>query len=58
MTKRKAALLLRKVNAHDDLIVLDGVLDLNEAGEVVPFTYSITAYGADYPVDATSPRLE
>ena len=58
MTKRKAALLSRsKVNAHDDLIVLDGVLDLDEAGEVVPFTYSITAYGADYPVDGLIKRL-
>ena len=58
MTTRNAALLSRsKVNAHDDLIVLDGVLDLDEAGEVVPFTYSITAYGADYPVDGLIKRL-
>ena len=59
MTKRKEALLSSsKVNADDDLIVLDGVLDLDEAGEVVPFTYSITAYGADYPVDGLIKRLQ
>ena len=58
MTKRKTASLSRdKVKADDDLIVLDGVLDLDEAGEVVPFTYSITAYGADYPVDGLIKRL-
>ena len=58
MTKRKAASSSRsKVNADDALIILDGVLDLDEAGEVVPFTYSITAYGADYPVDGLIKRL-
>lgn len=31
--------------------------DLDEAGEVLPFTYSITAYGADYPVDSIVKRL-
>jgi len=31
--------------------------DLDEASEVIPFTYSITAYGADYPVDALVKRL-
>ena len=32
--------------------------DLDEAIEVIPFTYSITAYGADYPVDSIVKRIE
>lgn len=35
----------------------DVVDDLDEASEVIPFTYSITAYGADYPVDSLVKRL-
>lgn len=31
--------------------------DLDEAAEVIPFTYSITAYGADYPVDSLIKRI-
>jgi hypothetical protein len=34
------------------------VEDLDEASEVIPFTYSITAYGADYPVDSLVKRIE
>ena len=33
------------------------VVDLDEAEEVIPFTYSITAYGADYPVDSLVKRI-
>jgi hypothetical protein len=32
--------------------------DLDEASEVIPFTYSITAYGADYPVDSLVKRID
>ncbi|NOT32994.1 MAG: DUF262 domain-containing protein [Candidatus Eisenbacteria bacterium] len=32
--------------------------DLDEVSEVIPFTYSITAYGADYPVDSLVKRIE
>ena len=32
--------------------------DLDEAAEVIPFTYSITSYGADYPVDSLVKRIE
>jgi hypothetical protein len=32
--------------------------DLDEASEVIPYTYSITAYGADYPVDSIVKRME
>ena len=42
----------------DALIEDDGVLDLDEAREVIPTNYEITAYGADYPVDALVSRLK
>jgi len=32
--------------------------DLDEAEEVIPFTYAITSYGADYPVDSIVKRIE
>jgi len=32
--------------------------DLDPAEEVIPFTYSITSYGADYPVDSLVKRIE
>ena len=32
--------------------------DLDEAEEVIPFTYSITSYGADFPVDSIVKRIE
>ncbi len=31
---------------------------LDDAAEVIPFTYSITSYGADYPVDSLIKRIE
>lgn len=34
------------------------VEDLDEALEVIPYTYSITAYGADYPVDSIVKRMD
>ena len=35
----------------------DEIVDsLDEATEVIPFTYSITSYGADYPVDSLVKR--
>ena len=36
----------------------EAVDDLDEAQEVIPFTYSITSYGADYPVDSLVKRIE
>ena len=32
--------------------------DLDERSEVIPYTYSITAYGADYPVDSIIKRMQ
>lgn len=38
-------------------IVTKGVLDVDEAAEVIPFNYAITAYGSDPPVDGLIKRL-
>src|SRR5439155_8553956 len=48
----------RAKHGPSELVVEDGVLDLDEAAEVIPFNYAITAYGADYPVDGLIKRLE
>lgn len=32
--------------------------DLDEVSEVIPFTYAITSYGADYPVDSVVKRIK
>jgi hypothetical protein len=37
---------------------VEPVEDLDEVNEVIPTTYSITSYGADYPVDGLVKRLE
>lgn len=36
----------------------ESVEDLDEATEIIPYTYSITSYGADYPVDSLVKRIE
>ncbi len=36
----------------------DEVLDVNERVEIVPFKYSITSFGADFPVDGLVARME
>jgi Protein of unknown function DUF262 len=36
----------------------EDILDINEAAEVIPYNYAITAYGADYPVDGLVQRLQ
>ena len=36
----------------------ENVDDLDETKEVIPYTYTITSYGADYPVDSLIKRLE
>jgi hypothetical protein len=43
---------------HAETGVEETVDDLDEALEVIPYTYSITAYGADYPVDGVVKRIE
>lgn len=47
-----------ETSANSELIEEEGVLDLDEAREVIPYTYEMTSYGADYPVDALVNRLE
>jgi hypothetical protein len=44
--------------ASVDPSVEEVVDDLDEALEVIPVTYTITAYGADYPVDAVVQRMK
>lgn len=39
-------------------LVINGVLDVDEASEVIPFNYAITAYGADPQVDGLVKRLK
>ncbi len=41
-----------------EVIVVDGVLDVDEAAEVIPFNYAITAYGADPQVDGLVRRMK
>ncbi len=56
--KKIKPLSIEKRPASEPLMQQDeGVLDINEAAEVIPFNYAITAYGADYPVDSLVPRL-
>jgi Protein of unknown function DUF262 len=35
----------------------DELIDLDEGAEVLPYTFSITSYGADYPVDGLVKRI-
>ena len=42
---------------YDEVHEEDVVDYLDETDEVIPFTYSITSYGADYPVDSLIKRL-
>jgi hypothetical protein len=41
----------------DDMIEEEDVIDVDPDQEVVPVTYDITSYGADYPVDGLVKRL-
>jgi len=46
--------------SDEELAMTDEVAvdDVDESTEVVPYKYTITAYGADYPVDGLVKRLE
>ena len=46
------------VTSHAETEPEEIVDDLDEASEVIPYTYSITAYGADYPVDSIVKRMD
>jgi len=54
ITKTAAATIRRFPRTAPREVPVD---DLDEALEVIPFTYSITAYGADYPVDSIVKRM-
>src|SRR5205807_6887793 len=50
----------KKANANSPPVLEpeEEVIDLDEAAEVIPYTYSITSYGADYPVDGLVKRIQ
>ena len=52
-TKVTSTAMENSIEQEDEL-----VQDLDEVAEVIPFTYSITAYGADYPVDSLVKRIK
>ena len=47
-----------KENSAMSIEDAESVDELDEADEIIPFTYSITSYGADYPVDSIVKRME
>ncbi|MDQ3741335.1 MAG: DUF262 domain-containing protein [Actinomycetota bacterium] len=49
----------RKASAAEipDSIIEEGVEDLNEAKEVIPYNFEITSYGADYDVEGLVRRM-
>jgi hypothetical protein len=57
---KKQIRVIAKASAPDAAATIQGeepIDDLDEALEVIPFTYAITAYGADYPVDSLVKRV-
>jgi len=38
-------------------VIVDGILDVNQAEEVIPFNYAITPYGSDPQVDGLIRRM-
>lgn len=52
-TKVTSTAMENPIEQEDEL-----VQDLDEVAEVIPFTYSITSYGADYPVDSLIKRIK
>jgi hypothetical protein len=53
--KQKKAIDLR---FSTSLIDEEAIDDLDPAEEIIPYTYTITSYGADYPVDSLVKRIE
>jgi hypothetical protein len=58
MAKRSAvrSRTLAQVDVFDDND--EPVADIDETAEIIPFRYTITSYGADYPVDGLVKRLK
>jgi hypothetical protein len=46
------------VNGSGTKVLLEEVDDIDEPSEVIPYRYSITSYGADYPVDGLVKRID
>src|SRR5437660_9639075 len=57
MAAKKAAQ-TSEVEKPAELLIVDGVLDIDETAEVIPFNYAITAYGADPQVDGLIKRMK
>jgi hypothetical protein len=57
MTKRPAVKSKPKAPADGYEDTGEQVADIDEASEIIPFRYTITSYGADYPVDGLVKRL-
>jgi hypothetical protein len=55
--KRQKVTAAPQLASAEAQLVSDGVLDIDEAAEVIPFNYAITAYGADPQVDGLIKRL-
>src|SRR5437764_1309144 len=51
MPKQHQIALIDTLDLKDEVVVAD------EAEEILPFKYSITSYGADYPVDSLVKRM-
>ena len=49
---------MQRETQRDETYEEEEVDDLDEAEEDIPFTYAITSYGADYPVDSLIKRLQ
>lgn len=58
MPTPKSKVAARAATSQDELEPEEVVDDLDEASEVIQYTYTITAYGADYPVDSIVKRME
>ena len=56
--RKRTAHAARKVPAVDPRLLEEPVDDLDEAEEIIPCTYTISSYGADYPVDGLVKRIQ
>jgi Protein of unknown function DUF262 len=58
MAKKPAVKSRPKAHVHEYEDNGESVADIDEASEIIPFRYTITSYGADYPVDGLVKRLK
>ena len=58
MTKKSAVKSRPRAPVDVDEDNGESVADIDETSEIIPFRYTITSYGADYPVDGLVKRLK